>query len=176
MKFTETKLKGAYVVEIEPYEDQRGFFSRTYCEEEFEALGIIFRPVQANLSGTQKKGTIRGPHFQVDPAKEPKLVRAIRGSIYDVIIDMRPDSPTYLDYFGIELSATNHKAIYIPDMFAHGYQALEDDVEIFYMVGERYTPGCERGFRFDDPSVNIQWPLDVSVVSEKDLMWEPLGQ
>ena len=174
MKFTETKLKGAYVVEIEPFEDERGFFSRAYCADEFQALGIDFTPVQANLSGTQKKGTIRGLHYQVAPASEPKLFRAIRGSVYDVIIDMRPESPTYLDYFGVELSAENHKAIYVPDMFAHGYQAMEDDVEVFYMVGERYTPGHERGFRYDDPAVGIQWPVEVTVVSEKDLAWAPL--
>jgi dTDP-4-dehydrorhamnose 3,5-epimerase len=123
------------------------------------------------MSGTLKKGTVRGMHYQLPPASEPKFIRCVRGAIYDVIVDMRPDSSTFLQHFGVELTADNHKAIYVPDMFAHGHQALTDDVEIFYLVGEFYTPGCERGVRFDDPAIGIDWPIPVTVISDKDTAW-----
>ena len=174
MKFEETKLKGAFIVDIEPHEDHRGFFSRAFCAEEFKAHGIDFMPVQANLSGSKKKGTLRGMHYQVAPANEAKFIRAIRGRIYDVVIDMREDSPTYLEHLAVELSADNYRAIFVPPMFAHGHQALQDDVEIFYLVGEYYTPGCERGLRYDDPRIGIEWPVEVSVISDKDLSWDPI--
>ena len=171
MKFTQTSLSGSFVVDMDPMKDHRGYFGRAYCAKEFEANGISSKVVQANMSGTIKKGTVRGLHYQVPPASEPKFIRCVRGAIYDVIVDMRPESPTFLQHFGVELTADNHKAIYVPDMFAHGHQALSDDVEIFYLVGEFYTPGCERGVRFDDPAVGVEWPLPVSVVSDKDATW-----
>jgi dTDP-4-dehydrorhamnose 3,5-epimerase len=151
--------------------DHRGYFARAYCAKEFEKHGISSRVVQANMSGTLKKGTVRGMHYQLPPASEPKFIRCVRGAIYDVIVDMRPDSSTFLQHFGVELTADNHKAIYVPDMFAHGHQALTDDVEIFYLVGEFYTPGCERGVRFDDPAIGIDWPIPVTVISDKDTAW-----
>lgn len=175
MKFIETKLKGAYIVEMEKMEDHRGYFARAFCAKEFEAHGISPNVAQANMSGTLRKGTVRGMHYQVAPASEPKFIRCVRGAIYDVIIDMRPDSPTYREYVGVELTADNRRAIYVPDHFAHGHQALTDDVEIFYLVGEFYTPGCERGVRHDDPAIGIEWPLPVTVLSEKDANW-PLLQ
>jgi dTDP-4-dehydrorhamnose 3,5-epimerase len=171
MIFHPTKLKGAFIVEMEPRSDHRGYFGRAYCAKEFAAHGIEPRVVQANMSGTLQKGTVRGMHYQLAPASEPKFIRCVRGAIYDVIIDMRADSPTYLEHVGVELTAANRRAIYVPDLFAHGHQALVDDVEIFYLVGEFYTPGCEQGVRFDDPRVGIQWPLPVTVVSEKDTGW-----
>lgn len=171
MIFHPTKLAGAYIVELDRKEDARGFFARGFCEKEFAQHGLHTHMVQANLSCSRRKGTLRGMHYQVPPASEPKFIRCIRGAIWDVIIDMRPDSPTYLDHIGVELSADNRRAIYVPDMFAHGNQALTDDVELFYLVGEFYTPGCERGVRHDDPAIGIEWPLPVSVISDKDAAW-----
>jgi dTDP-4-dehydrorhamnose 3,5-epimerase len=171
MIFRETPLKGAYIVELERKEDPRGFFARAFCAREFEQQGLPTRVAQANLSYSARRGTLRGMHYQVPPASEPKFIRCIRGAIWDVIIDMRPDSPTYRQHFGIELSADNRLALYIPDMFAHGNQALTDDVELFYLVGEFYTPGCERGVRYDDPAIGIKWPLPVTVISDKDKSW-----
>lgn len=175
MIFHETKLNGAYIVELEKREDERGFFARAFCSREFEQHGLQPRVVQANTSYNHKKGTLRGMHYQVPPASEPKFIRCIRGAVWDVIIDLRPDSPTYLEYVGIELSAENRRAIYVPDMFAHGNQALTDGAELFYLVGEYYTPGCERGVRYDDPAVGIDWPLPATVISEKDMSWPLLG-
>ncbi len=171
MIFQETALKGAFIVELDRKEDQRGFFARAFCAREFDQHGLSSRMVQANVSFSARKGTLRGMHYQIPPASEPKFVRCTRGVIWDVIIDMRPDSPTYLQHFGVELSADNHRALFVPDMFAHGNQALTDHVELFYLVGEFYTPGCERGVRYDDPAIGIQWPLPVTVVSEKDAAW-----
>jgi dTDP-4-dehydrorhamnose 3,5-epimerase len=171
MKFTETKLKDAFIIDIEEKHDHRGFFARTFCAQEFEAHGL--KPVvsQCNLSYNYKKGTLRGMHYQIPPAAESKFIRCIKGAIYDVIIDMRPESPSFLSHIGVELSAENHRGLYVPEMFAHGYQALTDETEILYMVGEFYTPGYERGLRYSDPFFNIEWPLEVSEISEKDLNW-----
>ncbi len=171
MIFHETKLPGAFIIELDKKEDNRGFFARGFCEKEFAQHGLHTHMVQANLSFNHRKGTLRGMHYQVPPASEPKFIRCIRGAIWDVIIDMRPDSPTYLQHIGVELSADNRRAIYVPDMFAHGNQTLSDEAELFYLVGEFYTPGCERGVRYDDPAVGIDWPLPVSVISEKDAAW-----
>jgi dTDP-4-dehydrorhamnose 3,5-epimerase len=171
MIFHETKLKGAFIVELDGIEDDRGFFARVYCAREFEERGLRPQVVQANISYNHRKGTLRGMHYQTAPASEPKLIRCISGAIWDVIIDMRPDSPTYLEHLGVELSAENRRAIYVPDMFAHGNQALTDGAELLYLVGEFYTPGCERGVRHDDPAVGIDWPLPVTVISEKDRSW-----
>lgn len=174
MIFHETKLKGAFIVDLDMKDDDRGFFARAFCSKEFEALGLRPQVMQANLSYNHSKGTVRGMHYQVSPASEPKFIRCIRGSIWDVIIDMRSESPTYLEHIGVELSAENRRAIYVPDMFAHGNQALTDGAELLYLVGEFYTPGCERGVRYDDPSIGIEWPLPVSVISEKDASWQQI--
>ena len=171
MIFHETKLRGAFIVELDRKEDHRGFFARAFCAKEFEHHGIHPKVAQANMSYNHSKGTLRGMHYQVPPASEPKFVRCVRGAIWDVIIDMRPESPTYLQHIGVELSADNRRALYVPDMFAHGNQALTDHVELFYLVGEFYTPGCERGVRYDDPAIGIEWPAPVTVISDKDKSW-----
>ncbi|MBE9004986.1 dTDP-4-dehydrorhamnose 3,5-epimerase [Fortiea sp. LEGE XX443] len=175
MIFTATELQDAYIIDLEERSDHRGFFARTFCAQEFEAHGLKPTVAQCNLSYNYKKGTLRGMHYQLKPAAETKLVRCTKGAIYDVIIDMRPDSPTFLSHIGVELTADNHRALYVPEMFAHGYQALTDDAEVVYQVGEFYTPGYERGLRYDDPFFNIEWPLEVTVISEKDLNWPLLS-
>lgn len=173
MKFVQTPIAGAFVLELEPHGDDRGSFSRSYCIDEFAKHDIEMPVVQGNLARTTKKGTMRGLHYQVAPAAEAKLMRCVRGSVYDVLVDLRKDSPTYLEHFGIELSADNGLALYVPPLFGHGYQSLQDDVEMFYLVSEFYTPGAERGARYDDPAFGIQWPVPVDVISEKDLAWDP---
>jgi dTDP-4-dehydrorhamnose 3,5-epimerase len=175
MIFQQTKLKGAFIVELEKRVDSRGFFARGFCAREFEAHGLSSHMVQANMSFSAARGTLRGLHYQASPATEPKLIRCVRGVVWDVIVDMRPDSPTYLEHVGVELSADNRRALFVPDLFAHGHQALTDDVDMFYLVGEFYTPGCERGVRYDDPAIGIEWPVPVAVVSEKDQTWPLLG-
>lgn len=175
MKFKETKLQGAFVLELERRLDDRGFFARAFCQQEFETHGLNPNVAQCNLSFNDKAGTLRGLHYQSSPATEAKLFRCIRGAIYDVIVDMRPESPTYLQCFGIELSADNHLALYVPEMFAHGYQALEDSTEVLYQVSEFYTPGVEKGLRFDDPTLGIDWPLPATTISEKDQSWPLLS-
>jgi dTDP-4-dehydrorhamnose 3,5-epimerase len=171
MKFVETGLYGAVIVEIEKLKDERGFFSRTWCKKEFEKHGLESSVVQANTSFNYKKGTLRGMHFQAEPHGETKLVRCTQGAIYDVIIDLRRDSQTYLKWFGIELSVENFRMLFVPKVFAHGFQTLEDNSVISYQVGQFYTPGAERGVRFDDPTFEIKWPLVVSAISEKDKNW-----
>lgn len=173
MIFTETKLKGAFILDLEQREDDRGFFARTFCAKEFEAHGLKPSVAQCNLSFNHKAGTMRGMHYQIPPAAETKLVRCTRGAIYDVIIDLRPDSPTYMEYIGVELSEDNRRALYVPELFAHGYLALTDGAEVGYQVGEFYTPGYERGIRYDDPAFNIEWPMSVVVISDKDAAWGP---
>ncbi len=168
MIFTKTKLKGAYVLEIERREDERGFFGRTYCQHEFETHGIDFNIVQSNVSYNKQRGTLRGLHAQLSPYKESKLVRCSTGSIYDVIVDMRKNSATYLQWYGTELTAGNYKMMYIPEGFAHGYITLQDETEVVYQMSQYYTPGAEIGFRWDDPAFNIQWPLAPAVMSIKD--------
>ncbi len=175
MEFEKTPLKDAYVIRLEVREDSRGFFARTFCGKEFEQHGLKPSVAQANVSFNHKAGTLRGMHYQLPPAAETKLVRCTRGSIYDVIIDMRPDSPSYLQHFGIELNEDNRVALYVPEMFAHGYLTLVDDAEVIYQVGEFYSPGYERGLRYDDPKFGIKWPVPVQVISEKDAAWGPFG-
>jgi len=175
MKFTLTPLKDAYVIDLELREDDRGAFARTFCAQEFEAHGLKPTVAQCNLSFNHKAGTLRGMHYQLPPAAETKLVRCTKGAIYDVIIDMRPDSPTYLQHFGVELTADNRRSLYVPELFAHGYQALTDGAEVVYQVGEFYTPGYERGLRYNDPFFGINWPLPVTVISAKDQAWEPFS-
>lgn len=180
MQFTKTKLEGAFIIDLELKQDHRGFFARTFCAEEFKTHGLKPVVAQCNLSFNHKRGTLRGMHYQVPPAAETKLLRCTQGSIYDVIVDMRPDSPTYLQHIGVELSAQNRRALYVPEMFAHGYQALTDGAEVVYQVGEFYTPGYERGLRYNDPLLEIEWPLPISEISAKDAAWPlletvPLG-
>lgn len=171
MIFTETELAGAFTIDLEEKPDERGFFARAFCRHEFEAHGLDPDVAQCNLSYNERAGTLRGMHYQVAPATETKLVRCTSGAILDVIIDMRPGSPTYLDHVAVELTAANRRALYVPDLFAHGYQALTDGAEVVYQVGEFYTPGSERGLRHDDPAFAIDWPLPVSVISDKDASW-----
>jgi dTDP-4-dehydrorhamnose 3,5-epimerase len=176
MILTETKLKGAYVVDLERREDSRGFFARAFCQKEFAALGLNPVIAQANIGSNRRAGTMRGMHFQYPPAAETKLVRCTRGAVHDIIVDLRPESPTYLQHVVIELTADNGRAIYIPGRFAHGYQALEDNSETTYQVGEFYTPGCEGGLLYDDPRLQLEWPLPVTVISDKDRQWRPLSE
>ena len=168
MIFTATTLKGSYVIGLEPFSDDRGWFARTYCKNEFAAIGHSAEWVQLNHSFTNKAGTIRGMHYQLPPFNEIKLVRCIAGAVYDVIIDLRKDSPAFLQWFGTELSAANKKMIYIPEGFAHGFQSLTDDCELVYHHSQFYTPGVEGGIKYDDPKLNIEWPLPVSNISERD--------
>ena len=176
MRFTETELSGAFVVDIDPKEDERGFFARLYDASLFEQHGMNPRIAQTNLAHNRRAGTLRGMHYQLPPATETKFVRCVRGAIYDVIVDLRADSPTYLRHFGVELSAANGRALYLPGMFGHGYQTLEDDSDVIYQVGEYYAPDVERGLRHDDPALGIEWPLEVTVISEKDRSWPLLEQ
>lgn len=171
MIFTQTPLKDAYLIDLELRSDDRGAFARTFCAQEFAAQGLKPTVAQCNLSFNHQAGTLRGMHYQTPPAAETKLVRCTSGAIYDVIIDLRPDSPTYLHHFGVELTADNRRALYVPELFAHGYQALTDGAEVMYQVGEFYTPGNERGLRYDDPAFGIEWPLSVTVISAKDAAW-----
>ena len=171
MIFTETPLKGAFVLDVDRKADDRGHFARTFCMREFEEHGLRTATAQRNLSFNHKAGTLRGMHYQIAPATETKLVRCTRGRIWDVIIDLRPDSPTYLRHFGVELTEDNQRALYVPEMFAHGYQALTDGAEVDYQVSEFYTPGQERGLRWDDPAFGIEWPMEVTVISDKDASW-----
>ena len=174
MKFTETSLKGAFIIDPEPVYDERGMFARTWCQEEFEAQGLKVTWVQNNVSLNYKRGTIRGMHYQTPPNEEVKLVRCIRGSIYDVIVDLRPDSPTFCQYTAVILSAENRRALYIPQSFAHGFQTLSDDSEVFYHMSAFYESSSARGFRWDDPIVSISWPEPLTVISDKDRSWLPL--
>ncbi|QJD88249.1 dTDP-4-dehydrorhamnose 3,5-epimerase [Cohnella herbarum] len=168
MKFTETPLSGAYIIDLDRIEDERGFFARTFCVKEFSARGIILNIVQANTSYNKKRGTVRGMHYQLPPHAEPKLIRCVRGSIYDVIIDLREDSETYLKWFAAELNEQNQKMIYVPEGFAHGFQTLVDDTEVFYQMGEYYHQEAATGVRWDDSKFQIFWPLEVAVISVKD--------
>jgi dTDP-4-dehydrorhamnose 3,5-epimerase len=168
MLFTETKLRGAYIIELEKLEDERGFFARSWCQREFEVRGLKSKLVQCNISFNSKKGTLRGMHYQVKPFEEAKLIRCTRGTIYDLIVDIRPDSPTFKEYFGLLLTADNRRLLYVPEGFAHGFLTLEDNTEVFYQMSEFYAPECARGFRWDDPSFKIQWPDNVLVISDRD--------
>ncbi len=172
MIFTETKLKGAFIIDIEKREDERGFFARAWCQKELEAHGLNSQWVQANLAFSPKKGTLRGLHYQIAPYQEAKLMRCIRGAIYDVIVDLRSESPTYMQWLGVELTADNHKMLYVPEGFAHGYQSLADSTEVFYPVSQFYTPGSERGVRWNDPAFGIEWPVTKNLIlSDKDSNW-----
>lgn len=176
MRFTETDVVGAKVIDPIPHGDPRGRFMRVWCAREFPENGIDFVPVQANMGFSVRKGTVRGMHFQTEPAMEAKLVRCTRGAMFDVVLDVRPASPSYGTWYGTELSAENGRMLYLPEGCAHGYQTLEDGVEMHYMASEFYTPSAARGVRFDDPAFTIQWPLVAAVVSEQDLTWPLVKQ
>lgn len=169
MKFTETKLKGSYVIELDRIEDERGFFARSWCQKEFTERGLNANLVQCNISFNLKKGTLRGMHYQAKPYEEVKLVRCIKGGIYDVIIDLRPDSPTFKEWFAVELNSENRKIIYIPEGMAHGCQTLADNTEVFYQMSEFFYSELARGVRWDDPTFTIDWPeISHRVISDKD--------
>ncbi len=174
MLFNKTPLDGAYTIDLEKRGDDRGFFARLFCEKEFAAAGLETRFVQINNSTSAKRGTLRGMHFQLPPASEVKVVRCIKGALYDVIVDLRPDSPTFKRWFGAELSAENRRMMYVPRGFAHGFITLADETEAFYLVSAFYAPDCERGLRFDDPAIGIEWPLPPTEMSEKDKNWPNL--
>jgi len=171
MKFLETNLKGAYVIEIEPIVDHRGFFARSWCEQEFRDRGLNANLVQCNISFNLQKGTLRGMHYQSHPHEEAKLVRCTQGAIYDVIIDLRPVSPTFKQWFAVELSAANRQMIYIPEGFAHGFQTLEDNTEVFYQMAEFFHLESAQGIRWDDPAFRIKWINGSKVISQKDLSY-----
>ncbi len=168
MTFSQTALKGSYVVDLGIYEDERGWFARTYCKNEFAAIGHTQEWVQMNHSFTNDKGTVRGMHYQLPPFSEIKLVRCITGAIYDVIIDLRKGSATFLQWIGVELSAANKKMLYIPEGFAHGFQTLQDNTQLIYHHSQFYTPGVEAGIKYDDPAINIKWPEPVTILSTRD--------
>lgn len=169
MNFIPTPLAGSYVIDLVLRNDHRGWFARTYCKQEFEQIGHTREFVQMNQSYTREKGALRGMHFQRSPHREVKVVRCITGAVFDVIVDLRKDSPTFLQWFGVELSARNKKTLYVPEGFAHGFQTLEENSELLYLVSEQYAPQAEGGVRYDDPAFKIQWPLAVSDISEKDM-------
>ena len=176
MRFEPTPLAGAWVITLEPRGDRRGHFARAFCREEFEAHGIESHVAQCNSSFNVAAGTLRGMHYQTEPAAETKLVRCVRGAIHDVIVDLRPASPTHLQHFGIELTADNLKMLFVPRGFAHGFLTLAPATEAFYMVGAPYAPEYEGGLRYDDPVLGIDWPAPVEVVSDKDRSWPLLGE
>jgi len=171
--FTETALSGAFVIEPERRSDSRGFFARVFCQHEFAEHGLKPVIAQANIAFSEIAGTVRGMHFQYPPAAEAKLVRCTRGAIVDVIVDLRPESQTFLRNVSVELNEDNYRALYVPERFAHGYQVLADNTEVSYVVGEFYAPDCEGGLAHDDPSLGLEWPLPVTRISDKDREWEP---
>ena len=168
MIFTETKLQGAFIVDVEHLEDERGFFARSWCMNEFEQHGLIPRIVQCNISFNKKRGTLRGMHYQAAPFEEAKLVRCTIGAIYDVIIDLRPNSDTFKQWLSVELTAKNHRALYIPENFAHGFQTLVENTEVLYQMSEFYHPECACGLRWNDPMFGVAWPINALVISEND--------
>jgi dTDP-4-dehydrorhamnose 3,5-epimerase len=171
MRFTETGIAGAMLIEPTPHKDDRGRFMRAWCTRELAEHGLNFLPVQANMGLSVRKGTVRGMHFQHEPAPEAKLIRCTRGAIFDVVIDLRQESPSYGEWFGAELTAENGNMLYVPERCAHGYQTLEDCTEMYYMTSQFYTPEAVGGVRFDDPAFGIQWPLEPIAVSEQDRNW-----
>jgi dTDP-4-dehydrorhamnose 3,5-epimerase len=177
MIFRELRLKGAYEIELELHADERGSFARTYCGREFERHGLNPRIAQCNVSYNRRSGTLRGMHYQVPPHQEAKLVRCTRGALYDVIVDLRPDSPTYCEWTALELRAdpgATSKMLYIPEGFAHGFQTLEDDTDVFYQMSAFYVPEAARGFRWNDPAFSINWPGPVTVISDRDRTYADL--
>lgn len=176
MIFTETKLSGAFIIDLDRKTDERGFFARSFCQHEFREHGLRAVTAQTNIALSTRKGTLRGMHFQYPPAAETKLVRCTRGALLDIIVDLRPESPTYLDHVRVELNEDNMRALYVPERFAHGFQALRDNTVTSYQMGEFYKPNAESGFRYDDPLLGLEWPLPVSVMSPKDLVLRGLRE
>ena len=168
MIFHETKLHGAFEIQIEPHSDERGFFARSWCQREFAQHGLNPKLAQCNISVTAQKGTLRGVHFQAAPFAEAKLVRCTRGAIYDVVLDLRPQSPTFRDWIAVILTAEKHNMVYVPEGCGHGFQTLQDDIEVFYQMSEFYNPDAARGVRWDDPAFRIAWPEKVEIISERD--------
>jgi dTDP-4-dehydrorhamnose 3,5-epimerase len=166
--FTETPLRGAFVVDPEPVDDERGFFARTWCRREFKERGLETRVAQCSLSFNRKRGTLRGLHFQVAPYAETKIIRCVRGAVYDVIVDLRPDSRTFTQHFALTLTSKNHAMLYVPAGFAHGFQTLDDDTEVLYQISAFYSPEHSRGVRWDDPAFAIQWPPAERTISARD--------
>lgn len=175
MRFTELGIPGAYLIDLDERRDERGFFARTFCAREFAEHGLVARVAQCNLSYNDRRGTLRGLHFQDRPAPEAKLVRCIHGAIHMVVVDRRADSPTYLQHVGVDLVAAERRALYVPELCANGYQTLTDGAEVAYQVSEFHTPETERGMRYDDPALGIDWPLPVEIISEKDRSWPLLS-
>tara|TARA_B110000003_G_C16614884_1_gene520928 strand:- start:410 stop:940 length:531 start_codon:yes stop_codon:yes gene_type:complete len=171
MKFNSTDIDGLYYVDIDRLEDERGFFGRAFCSQEFEKINLDSEVCQANISYNHSAGTLRGMHYQKSPYQESKFIRCIKGSIYDVVIDLRKNSPTYCHWFGIELNDKNRTALFVPKDFAHGFVTLADDTEVIYLVSQSYVPNAEKGIRWDDPFFAIDWPISPSLVSSKDAQW-----
>lgn len=171
MRIIETTLPGARLIELEPCRDERGLFARTFCSREFQNAGLPATFVQCNISFNRSGGTVRGLHYQTAPSQESKLVRCVAGAIWDVIVDLREDSATYLHHFAVELSAVNRLSLFVPPQFAHGFQTLRDDTEVFYQMGDFYAPELSCGLRYDDPLLGIVWPLPVSAISARDQQW-----
>ncbi|NMH96095.1 dTDP-4-dehydrorhamnose 3,5-epimerase [Pseudonocardia acidicola] len=176
MQIHSTPLAGSALIDLKRLEDDRGFFARSFCRQEFIDAGLEPLVEQANISFNYAKGTLRGFHYQLEPNAETKLIRCYRGAIYDVIVDLRPESPTYLQHFGAELTDDNRTAMFVPRDFAHAYLTLTDNAEVMYQVSTAYTPGAERGLRWNDPELGVQWPAEVTTVSEKDAAWPLLSE
>ena len=168
MRFIEAPLAGVYIIELEPFQDERGLFIRTFCQKEFAKIGFQKPIVQINHSVTRKTGTIRGMHYQLPPSCETKIIRCVQGEVFDVMVDIRAGSPTFLQWYGVELTKDNFRLVYIPEGFAHGFQSITENVELIYLSSSFYSPEHERGLRFDDPALVIDWPLPVGIVSPKD--------
>ena len=168
MIFTATTLRGAFIIELDKHEDERGFFARSWCQNEFQGQGLKAETVQCNISFNKRRGTVRGMHYQVAPCAEAKLIRCTRGSAYDVIIDLRPDSPSYKAHLCEVLSAENYKMLYVPEGFAHGFQTLEDNTELVYQMSEFYAPDLARGVRYNDPAFGIKWPIKNVIINDRD--------
>ncbi|MDQ8728038.1 dTDP-4-dehydrorhamnose 3,5-epimerase [Bradyrhizobium sp. LHD-71] len=176
MIFSETRIAGVYTIDVDRREDSRGYFARVYCREEFSANGLKPAVSQGNISFNAKRGTLRGLHFQYPPVAETKYIRCTRGAIFDVVVDLRPESPTYLQHVTFHLSAENGRGLYVPERFAHGFITLEDNTELIYLIGEAYTSCAEGGLRYDDAMLGVSWPLQVEVISTRDLDWTPLAE
>jgi dTDP-4-dehydrorhamnose 3,5-epimerase len=168
MKFVPLSLSGAYLVDVELVQDERGFFARTWCADEFKTHGLSTKPAQCSISYNKRRGTLRGMHYQAKPFAEAKLVRCSAGAIYDVIADLRPESATYRQWLAVELTAANRKMIYVPEDFAHGFQTLTDESEVFYQISVPYVSDCARGVRWDDPAFRIEWPIADPIISDRD--------
>lgn len=175
MIFTACPLDGAWLIDVEPATDERGFFARTWCRREFAAHGIGAQFLQASVSGNARRATLRGLHYQAGPHQEAKLVRCTAGAVFDVIVDLRPRSAGYLRWYGVELSAANHRALYVPEGCAHGFITLADDSEVLYLISAEYAPGAAHGVRWDDPAVGVRWPLEPLVISARDAAWPLLA-